>query len=103
MTPLEFKSWFDGFGEGIESTPTKKQWTRIKERVAEIDGQPLAEKVLDRYYPYVPIYPIPYYPSFTTPPLPYTITSTVNATLDLTFNSLAAMNILGKEEILALQ
>ncbi len=31
---------------------TQKQWARIKERVAEIDGKPVTEKVfVDRYWP----------------------------------------------------
>lgn len=40
MTPKEFKAWFDGFTEALEGTPSVKQWARIKERVAEIDGTP---------------------------------------------------------------
>lgn len=38
MTTQEFKAWFEGFTECIEGTPSKKQWERIKNRVAEIDG-----------------------------------------------------------------
>lgn len=53
MTPNEFKAWFDGFCEAFTGTPTKAQWARIKERVAEIDGKPVTEKVfVDRYVPY---------------------------------------------------
>lgn len=64
MTPAEFKSWFGGFTEAMEDRPTDKQWTRIKERVAEIDGQPVTERhFIDRYWPtYVPSYiPAPVY------------------------------------------
>lgn len=40
MTLSEFKAWFEGFTESIEgkSAPTQKQWARIKEKVALIDG-----------------------------------------------------------------
>lgn len=52
MTPSEFKSWFDGFTEALTGVPTKAQWARIKERVAEIDGRPVSERVyIDRYWP----------------------------------------------------
>jgi len=56
MTPQEFKAWFDGFTEAFSGCPTKAQWTRIKERVAEIDGKPVTERVyVDRYWPsYIP-------------------------------------------------
>jgi hypothetical protein len=48
--------------------PTKAQWGRIKDRVAEIDGKPVTERVyVDRYWPTyirtVPSYPIT---TFTT-------------------------------------
>lgn len=56
MTPNEFKAWFDGFTEAFTGCPTKAQWTRIKARVAEIDGKPTTQTIyLDRYvrpYPY---------------------------------------------------
>lgn len=59
MTPSEFKAWFDGFTEAFTGCPTKGQWTRIKARVAEIDGQPVTERVyVDRYLPaYIRTYP----------------------------------------------
>lgn len=58
MTPQEFKAWFDGFTEAFDNrVPTKAQWTRVKERVAEIDGKPVTERVfVDRYYPSYPSY-----------------------------------------------
>ena len=40
MTLPEFKAWFDGFTENMAAPPNKKQWARIQERVAEIDGTP---------------------------------------------------------------
>lgn len=50
MTPKEFKAWFDGFTEAMEGTPTVKQWARIKERVAEIDGRETTIEIYrDRY------------------------------------------------------
>ena len=63
MTPNEFKAWFDGFCEAFDKTPTQKQWARIKERVAEIDGKPVTERVfVDRYWPpYQKPYFDPYY------------------------------------------
>lgn len=57
MTPANFKSWFEGFTEAMTGQPTKAQWARIKERVAEIDGRPVTERVfIDRYWSH-------YYPS----------------------------------------
>lgn len=51
MTPSEFKAWFDGFTEAFTGCPTKAQWARVKERVAEIDGKPVTERVyVDRYW-----------------------------------------------------
>lgn len=46
----EFKAWFDGFTEGMEGPPSAKQWKRIKEQVAAIDGTPISYPVyVDRY------------------------------------------------------
>jgi hypothetical protein len=55
----EFRAWFEGFTEDMDRAPTAKQWKRIKERVAEIDGAPVTERIyLDRYWPVVqPLYP----------------------------------------------
>lgn len=48
MTPQEFKAWFEAF----DRLPTKTQWARVKECVAEIDGHSITERVfVDRYYP----------------------------------------------------
>jgi hypothetical protein len=69
MTPNEFKAWFDGFTEAFEGRiPTKAQWGRIKDRVAEIDGKPVTERVyVDRYWPaYVKTYPSYPTTTFTT-------------------------------------
>lgn len=52
MTPQEFKAWFEGFTEAFDRIPTKAQWARVKERVAEIDGKPVTERIfVDRYLP----------------------------------------------------
>ena len=62
MTPSEFKAWFDGFTEAFEKVPTKAQWARVKERVAEIDGKAVTERVfVDWYLPNHPTYPWGYY------------------------------------------
>lgn len=58
MTPQEFKAWFEGFTEAFDRVPTKAQWARVKERVAEIDGKPVTERVfVDRYWPILNQYP----------------------------------------------
>lgn len=66
MTPQEFKAWFEGFTEAFDKVPTKAQWTRVKERVAEIDGRPVTERVyIDRYWSSVPYQqPWRYYRSY---------------------------------------
>jgi hypothetical protein len=52
MTPKEFKAWFEGFTEAMDGEPTPSQWTKIKERVAQIDGAPVTREVfIDRYWP----------------------------------------------------
>lgn len=63
MTPQEFKAWFEGFTEAFNGVPTKAQWARVKDRVGEIDGKPVTERVyIDRYLPqYIPNYPRPYW------------------------------------------
>lgn len=47
----EFKAWFEGFTEGMDSTPSEKQWKRIKEQVAAIDGVPVTPVYVERYWP----------------------------------------------------
>ncbi len=52
MTLAEFKAWFEGYTESMDSTPSEKQWTRIKARVKEIDGTPVTREIfVDRYWP----------------------------------------------------
>ncbi len=51
MTENEFKAWFEGFSEGIDGSPTEKQWERIKKQVKSITGTPVTERVfVDRYW-----------------------------------------------------
>ena len=118
MTPGEFKAWFDGFCEAFDKAPSLKQWARIKERVAEIDGKPVTERVyVDRYLPYIrPWVTGPYYgPGYWT----YYQGSQLGgsggslssigqnqgsqrAALNLNYNSTNAMNALGRAEAQAL-
>ena len=36
MTFNEFKHWMDGYSEGIEGSPTEKQWERIQAQIKEV-------------------------------------------------------------------
>lgn len=107
MTPAEFKAWFDGFTEAFTGCPTKAQWARIKDRVAEIDGKAVTERVyIDRYWNRYPDWQ-PYWR--------YLATGVGSATTSLAsgniasslpnavcYNSLTAMNALGKADAMAL-
>lgn len=121
MNLSEFKAWFSGFTENMDSTPNEKQWARIKERVAEIDGKPITQTVyVDRYvdrYPYRPYWSNGPYIS-TSPYICGSSTSAVDAGLAMTsastdyknwsdknpasptteFNGESAMNALGAAE-----
>jgi hypothetical protein len=47
----EFKAWFEGFTESIEGLPNKKQWDRIKEKIAAVDGKEIVyREYVDRWY-----------------------------------------------------
>ena len=110
MTPKEFKAWFDGFTEAFTGTPTKAQWSRIKERVSEIDGAPITERVFVNrwWYPYYSTYnrhlnTIPNYPFWTV----YGASGTASGNnyqgiaqsqIASQFDSILAMNELGKLE-----
>ena len=54
MTVSEFKAWFEGYTENLNSevAPSKKQWTRIKERIAEIKEAPVPVYQQRRTVPY---------------------------------------------------
>ena len=108
MTPQEFKAWFDGFTEAVDKAPTQKQWARIKERVAEIDGKAVTERVyVDRYL----------YPTYIGTPTYYSSLCGINTSgavssyatgtisnntgagaLATSFDSLSAMCALGKSD-----
>lgn len=52
MMLAEFKAWFEGYTEGLEGAPTAAQFARIKERVKEISGTPVTERIfIDKYWP----------------------------------------------------
>lgn len=54
MKAEEFKAWFDGYTEALGNRmPTKAQWTRIKERIAEIDGTSVTRHYYHEHWPYV--------------------------------------------------
>lgn len=50
MTLSEFKAWFEGFTEDMDGAPSKKQFERIKEKVAQITGTPITQTVIREYY-----------------------------------------------------
>jgi hypothetical protein len=127
MTPSEFKAWFEGFTEAFDSKiPSKTQWTRIKERVGEIDGKPITERVfVDRWYPYwhtfyatiSPTVGVPYYGALggNTSGIAqgalgqFTLTNSNLNTLNDghsvtcdTFDSCVAMNAVGRAEAASL-
>lgn len=53
MTLSEFKAWFEGFTEDMDTAPSEKQWDRIKTRVGEITGHAVSYPVfVDRHWPY---------------------------------------------------
>lgn len=116
MTPSEFKAWFDGFTEAFgNKLPTKAQWSRIKARVAEVDGNTVTEK---RYYEYYHRY-WPYYQAWGSTSIPCagqltgygtsgsvstssslgTVTGSTNlVSTGLAYDSLSAMKALGSAE-----
>ena len=52
MTLAEFKAWFEGFSEGIDTVPTEAQFAKIKDKVSKIDGTVTTYPVfVDRYWP----------------------------------------------------
>lgn len=38
MDIKEFKIWFSGFVAGVDGQPTERQWERLQEEVAALDG-----------------------------------------------------------------
>ncbi len=55
----EFKAWFEGYTESMEGAPSKKQWERIKEQVAAVDGVAITPT---SYPVYIDRYVRPWYP-----------------------------------------
>lgn len=103
MTPREFKAWFEGFTEAFDRIPSKAQWARIKERVAEIDGTSVSERVyIDRYWNLYNHGLQPgwrYLTSNTMAGCGTTASGAVGLNASSTsYNSLAAMNSLGRTE-----
>jgi hypothetical protein len=103
MTPREFKAWFDGFTEAFTGCPTTAQWARIKERVTEIDGKEVTEHVyVDRYwmtyYRSYPYYTPPYYGVSSAGGLGTSTTTQGLQSSGHSYNSIAAMNMLGKAD-----
>lgn len=49
MNLNEFKAWFEGFTDGIDSNPTEKQWEKIKTKVSEIKAEPTSPLVIREY------------------------------------------------------
>lgn len=77
MTLSEFKAWFEGFTEGMEAAPTEAQFSKIKAKVALIDGAPVTYPIfVDRY--------VPQYWPHNGYPWGYPITSVGGFTLDAT-------------------
>lgn len=50
MNLSEFKAWFEGFTDGIDSNPSEKQWVKIKEKVATITANPTSPTVIREYW-----------------------------------------------------
>jgi hypothetical protein len=100
MTLQEFKSWFDGFTENIEKIPSQKQWKRIQERVAEIDGVTITERVyVDRYVqPYRWAYPYPPYTPMWMSGVSCSNVGVGTGISTMSFNSVDAMGTVGRIE-----
>lgn len=58
----EFKAWFEGYTEAMEGAPSKKQWERIKEQVAAVDGVAITPT---SYPVYIDRYVRPWYPHWS--------------------------------------
>ncbi len=99
MTLTEFKAWFEGYTECMDSTPSKKQWKRIQARVKEIDGRSTTERIyIDRYVNSYPRWVTTLYTEIYFGGGGGTITQTTDNTLTVsntTFEATAAMASLG--------
>lgn len=100
MNLQEFKAWFEGYTEALVGVPDEKQWKRIKERVAKIDGSFTPQHIfLDRYVqPFYPMYPHKtWYSGYGGIGVLCTNQTGQNKNSE-GFNSLSAFNDLGKLE-----
>lgn len=112
MTLTEFRAWFEGYTESIETAPSAKQWERIQARVKEITGTPVTYPVyVDRYLPWPSASPARWYPNTYYGTTAVGLAATANGlgasagsaslqnyTDAISFNSIAAMHALGKAE-----
>ena len=53
MTLPEFKSWLDGFSEGMGETPTPEQWAKIKGKLAEVHMVTMPHQIVPMPSPYI--------------------------------------------------
>jgi len=90
MTLSEFKAWFEGFSEGIDTAPTEAQFAKIKAKVALIDGAPITYPVFIDWYRhyYDGIWTAPYYRE------PYIRYATSNSGGQLTAN----LSVVGRND-----
>lgn len=105
MTPQEFKAWFEGFTEAFDRLPTKAQWARVKERVAEIDGKSVTERVyVDRYWPLYNRSVNPHHWTYLSASGVGTAQACgpLGAVAGTSYNAMTAMNALGRNEAKAL-
>jgi hypothetical protein len=106
MTLQEFKSWFEGFTENMQGPPNTEQWKRVQERVKQIDGTAVTERIfIDRYWNHWHWHSPSYYGPVYSPAPVYTPTVTCSSLGDMTgttsFNSTSAMHALGQQEMTA--
>lgn len=102
MTLAEFKAWFEGFTESMEGAPNADQFAKIKAKVALIDGTPVTYPIyVERYVPHHP-HPWPYWtnPIWAGGAVGYGVSldAVGNDTARITFDSISAMNALGRAE-----
>lgn len=101
MTLSEFKAWFEGYTEGLETAPTKAQFERIKEKVAEINGAPITQTVfVDRYRDYQRVWGQPVWyggtAGYSAGSVSGNIGNAVLPNVQVEFDSHAAMREVGK-------
>ncbi len=95
MTLQEFKAWFEGYTEGLEATPTKAQFDRIKERVKMIDGTPMTYPIFVAS-PTRPLFPY-WTPSWNIEDV-HTVISAISGTHGTSLSDINTAYELGKME-----